>query len=131
MERLAIEPTDATLLVDFDPETAILMLRGESYPENANKFFTPVLEWLDDYFSSLDAGEKVTVDMDILYFNSSSSKALMNLFDAFDTAARQGLKLQILWRYHVENEIAQECGEEFGEDLDTARLTLCPYEDKS
>ncbi len=131
MERLSIEPTDATLLVDFDPDNAKLVLRGESYPENASKFFTPVLEWLNEYFSSLNGEEEITVDMDIVYFNSSSSKALMNLFDMFDAAARNGLNLQILWRYHVENEIALECGEEFGEDLDAAQLTLCPYEDKS
>ncbi len=130
MKRLAIAATDATLLVDFDPESARLVLSGESYPENATKFFTPLLEWLEEYFACLDTGDKVTVDMDIVYFNSSSSKALMNLFDSFDDAAKQGVQLEIFWRYHVENEIALECGEEFGEDLDAALFTLCPYEDK-
>lgn len=130
MERLSIAATDSTLLVDFDPESASLVLRGESYPENATKFFSPLLQWLEDYFSCLDTGAAVTVDMDIVYFNSSSSKALMNLFDIFDDAAMQGLELDIYWRYHVENEIALECGEEFGEDLSKARFTLCPYEDK-
>lgn len=127
MERLTIRQTDSTLYVDFDPETATLVMRGESYPENAVNYFTPILEWLNAYFANQRENTKVTVDLDIVYFNSSSSKVLMNLFDIFDDAAKNGAEISILWRYHEENEIAQECGEEFGEELEAACFTMLAY----
>ena len=86
-----------------------------------------MLEWLNAYFSSLDMGSQVKVDLDIVYFNSSSSKVLMNLFDSFEAAAKRGIRVAIMWRHHVENEIAQECGEEFGEELETATFEMISY----
>lgn len=129
MDSLYIKQSDSTLEVDFNPVTGVLCMRGESYPENALKFFAPVLAWINDYLAGLGAGDSVTVDMDIIYFNSSSSKVLMNIFDSFDSAARRGVVVSILWRHHEENEIAQECGEEFAEELEHARFALLPYED--
>ncbi len=129
MDRLYIKKTESTLEVDFNPAAAILLMRGESYPENALKFFAPVLEWLGVYLSGLEAGSRLMVDFDIVYFNSSSSKVLMNIFELFDTIAKQGVEVSILWRHHAENEISQECGEEFGEDLEFANFALLPYEE--
>lgn len=129
MEPLVIDQTDSTLGVHFAPPSGTLVMRGESYPENALKFFAPIFEWLQLYFSSLEAGSSVTVDLDIIYFNSSSSKVLMDLFDTFDAAAADGITVAIFWRYHEENEIAQECGEEFGEDLDHASFSMIAYTD--
>ncbi len=65
-----------------------------------------------------------TIDMEIIYFNSSSSKALMNLFDLFEEAAQSGKQIQINWRYHEENDTALECGEEFKEDLEAVEFNL-------
>lgn len=127
MKRLSINRTASTLEVDFDPDHGLLRMKGESYPEDAMKFFTPLQQWLNEYFTSLESGEKVVVDLDIIYFNSSSSKALMNLFDAFDEASRNGIDLGIVWRHHTENEVSQECGEEFKEDLRFARFAMLPY----
>ena len=129
MDRLFIEPTESTLHVDFDPQNGTLAMRGESYPENAIKFFSPILDWLKQYLGGLQAGARVLVNMDIVYFNSSSSKALMNCFDAFDDAARRGVRVDIAWHHHEENEIAKECGEEFGEELEAASFTIRPYKD--
>ncbi len=131
MERLVIEQTSSTLGVDFDPESSTLIMRGESYPENALKFFTPIVEWLDAYFDRLHDNDRVRVDLDIIYFNSSSSKVLMNIFSLFDAAARRGIAVSIVWRHHVENEIAQECGEELGEDLVAAAFSMVSYEGRT
>ncbi|THB63990.1 MAG: DUF1987 domain-containing protein [Desulfovibrio sp.] len=129
MKPLIIQQTNSTLHVDFNPLAALLTLRGESYPENAIRFFEPVLSWLREYFSNLSSGASVKVDMDIVYFNSSSSKALMNCFDVMDEAAGRGIEVNICWRHHVENEVAKECGEEFAEELKTAIFIMAPYKD--
>ena len=131
MERLVIGQTASTLGVDFDPQNAILIMHGESYPENAFNFFTPITSWLDTYLESLEPGAEVRMDLDIVYFNSSSSKVLMNIFDALEEAASEGINVSITWRHHIENEISEECGEEFAEELNAARFELLAYEDES
>jgi hypothetical protein len=130
MEPLVIPPTESTLSVNFDPQSATLHMQGESYPENAGNFFAPVLAWLQSYFAGLGYGDTVRVKLDIVYFNSSSSKALMNCFDLFNEAAGRGINVSILWCHHQENEIARECGEEFGEEMDRASFAMCPYGDE-
>ena len=130
MKHLHIEPTRSTLAVDFNPDQGTLVMRGESYPENALNFFTPVLAWLEKYLDSGLPASGLTLDMDIVYFNSSSSKAFMNLFDLLESAAGSGLRISINWRYHEENEVACECGEEFAEDLRNVDFRLEPYGDE-
>jgi len=131
MDRLVIEQTESTLGVDFDPREGLLAMRGESYPENAFKFFTPVLDWLENYLAGLTRGARVNVEMDIVYFNSSSSKALMNVFDYLEAAARGGVNVAVTWRYHEENEIAQDCGEEFAEEMSACAFDMAAYKGAS
>lgn len=116
MEKLKIEATKSTPLIDFDHVSGVLVIKGESYPEYAGKFYAPVFTWLTDYLAGA-GGAKTTLDMEIAYFNSSSSKALMNIFDMLEEAAKMGADITVNWRYHSANEAAEECGEEFGEDV--------------
>ena len=67
-------------------------------PENALKFFTPITTWLKSYLGTLRPGDAVRVDLDIVYFNSSSSKVLMNIFDMLDETAERGVAVRIVWR---------------------------------
>jgi hypothetical protein len=115
MELFHAVLTKSTPLIDYSPEKNTLFMKGESYPENAAKFYAPLFVWLDKALSSHEVS-KLIVDIEILYFNSSSSKALMNLFQKLGLAASQGRDVIVYWRYHPENETALESGEEFKED---------------
>ena len=129
MENLIIEATKSSPQIRFDSETRILELQGESYPENAIKFYEPVLKWIEHYLADVPERE-VILNMEILYFNSSTSKVFMNLFDMLDSAAGQGRPVTINWRFHEENEIAGECGEEFMEELDNIDFNLVEFGDR-
>ena len=63
-------------------------------------------------------------DFEIVYFNSSSSKTLMDLFELLDDAAKAGKRVVVNWRYDRDNETAKECGEEFREDVAALRFNL-------
>lgn len=116
MENLTIEPTRFTPEIVFNSENGELVIKGESYPENTSEFFKPVFAWLDDYLKS--AAEKTTnVDIELYYFNSSSSKVLMNLFERLDDAAENGKTINVNWIYEEDDEDSREFGEEFAEDL--------------
>lgn len=115
MHPYYIPATKSSPEINFDPNADKLEIRGESYPENCSQFYTPVFEWLEQYLNNTNA--PIHLDMEIQYFNSSSSKALMDLFDMLDEAAGKGKSVFVNWHYHEDNETAQECGEEFQEDV--------------
>jgi len=123
MENLVLEATQSSPQIVFDAETGVLEIKGKSYPENPAEFYAPVLRWLKDYLDLADTDE-VVVNMEVIYLNSSSSKAFLNLLQALDDAAVKGKRVTVNWRYHKENEIGLECGEEFGQDLESLTFNL-------
>jgi len=123
MENLKIEATKYTPEITFDASQNLLEIKGETYPENTAEFYAPVFTWLEEYIIQLQ-DQEVTLNLEITYFNSSSSKVLMDLFDRFESAFKDGKKITLSWIYDKENESAQEYGEEFQEDLDVLTLNM-------
>ncbi|KOR32090.1 hypothetical protein TI05_09485 [Achromatium sp. WMS3] len=128
MENLYVAATKSSPEINFDCKNNILEIKGESYPENTAKFYTPVISWLNEYVDALDA-EQVTVNIELIYFNSSSSKVLLDIFDIFDELAGQGKQITLNWIFDVENENVEEAGEEFQEDFESLTFNLVPKEE--
>lgn len=128
MENLTVEATKSTPAIFFNAQEGILEIKGKSYPENAAKFYAQVFDWVRSYLESTDK-TRVRLILEIVYLNSSSSKALLNLLDMLDGSATNGREVVITWRYHPENETALECGEEFKEDLESAIFNLVEIEE--
>ncbi len=121
-EALTLAPTERSPAVAFDPGAGRLSITGESYPEDAAGFFGPILAHLQDW---LDAeGPALTADLELVYFNSSSAKALMNLFQLFERAAAQGRQVTVNWRFAADDETMKEFGEDFSEDMVAVTFNL-------
>lgn len=118
MNNLVIEKTYSTPYVYFNAENGKLVLSGESFPENASRFYTPVIQWIGDYIKEPSA-KKIEVDFEITYFNSSTSKVFLNIFRTLEQAVEYGRDIRVNWRCNAENESSIECGEEFKEDLES------------
>ncbi|MCW2236564.1 DUF1987 domain-containing protein [Azospirillum canadense] len=123
MEPLKIPATGRTPEVDFDFAAGILRLSGESYPDDVATFFGPVFAALRSFLEK-PGDHPVRFDMELLYFNSSSAKALMNIFQMLETAARDGRSIAVTWCYEENDESMQELGEDFAEDLRHVAFTL-------
>jgi SiaC family regulatory phosphoprotein len=123
MESLEIAATDRTPAVSFDFDQHHLKIKGESYPEDVSTFYHPIFEALDTYLADLGDGS-CRFDFELLYFNSSSAKAIMMLMEKLDEASGSGASIEIYWYYDEEDDTMQELGEEFGEDLEHARFHL-------
>lgn len=123
MDNLVIEPGRFTPEIRFNSASGTLEIKGESYPENTSEFFKPVFEWLDEYLKD-DASNKTEVTIELYYFNSSSSKILMNFFERLDGAAESGKTIVVHWVYEEDDEDSLEFGEEFAEDLDHLQFSL-------
>jgi hypothetical protein len=88
MEILNIEATKSTPCVVLDSKNHIHSFSGESYPENTSEFYSPIFEWLEEYLASLDS--MATFNFEMVYFNSSTSKILMDIFDMFEESSEGG-----------------------------------------
>ncbi|MBF0316631.1 MAG: DUF1987 domain-containing protein [Nitrospirae bacterium] len=126
MDILCIQATKSTPYVCFDPTSGTFTIKGECYPENAAAFFTPIFAWLDA-FLPLGQPKTLVFDIELLYFNSSSSKALLNLFSLLERHLGCS-DINVNWRYHADNETALECGEEFKEDAPNLAFNLVELE---
>ncbi|WP_322102464.1 DUF1987 domain-containing protein [Paraburkholderia sp. J41] len=125
MENLFIAATATSPEIDFRFDQNLLSLRGESYPENAAAFYSPIIERLNEYLASCtDAA--ITVDVTLTYFNSSSTKMLFSIFDSLNETAGAGNRVHVNWYRDDEDETIFEFGEELQTDFTAIQFTDCP-----
>jgi hypothetical protein len=117
MDNLIINETKTTPRIEFLAETGTLTLSGESYPESAMQFYEPVTAWLKEFFASATA-ENVVMNVKLSYFNTSSSKCLLDLLSLLEAEHRKKRSVTVNWHYRKNDEDMEESGEEFAEDLD-------------
>lgn len=121
MKKFVLEATQYTPKIVMDPSGTISMA-GKSYPENTFEFYMPVMQWLEKYFEG-DVPKKTVVNMEIIYFNSSSSKLFFDFFDILDEN-RETNEIEINWIYDRENDSAKEAGEDFIDDFEDLTIRL-------
>ena len=123
MENINIPAGERSPEIDFDFAANTFAIRGESYPEDVNAFFGPMVQKLESYLETLN-GANVQFTFELIYFNSSTAKILMSLFETLDEAAESGNEVQVSWLHEEDDDNMQEMGEEFGEDLVHAKFEL-------
>lgn len=123
MNNLVIEKTISTPYINFNYNERKLTVLGESFPENAAKFYEPVMRWIKTYIEKIGQ-EETKMEFEIIYFNSSTSKIFMMIFNLLDKEVEKGKNIRIDWIASEENETAIECGEEFKEDLEFVEFNI-------
>jgi hypothetical protein len=117
MERYFVEATKMTPQIELDPDKKVYSLTGNSRPENPMQFYKQMFDWLNSYFES--ATEKMTFEVRMDYFNTSTSKILLDLFELFEKYA-ESKDIHVIWYYQSDDEEMQEAGEEL---LDLVELS--------
>lgn len=116
MDDLYIEPKRDTPKVEFKSSSGNLTIEGQSFPESSSDFFTPVIKWIEEF--SEKENIDITLNFKLTYFNTSSSKAILDILDILDDQYADGKKPVINWYYEKDDEDIKESGEEFAEDID-------------
>jgi len=122
MENITIEASERTPGVLFDFSQNIFCLKGESYPEDVTAFYGSILEGLEAHLEAQN-GATIQFTFDLIYFNSSTAKVVMGLFDLLDEAAEEN-DVTVTWNFEEDDDNMEEMGEEFGEDLEKAKFIL-------
>ena len=128
MDNIFIKQGTRSPEVAFDFNQNTFEIKGESYPEDVNEFYGEIMDKLEKHLSDIgDASIKFLFEF--IYFNSSTAKILMTLFELLDEAASRGNVIEIIWRYERDDDNMQELGEEFSEELKHASFTLEPMDE--
>ncbi|MCF7927451.1 MAG: DUF1987 domain-containing protein [Spirochaetales bacterium] len=115
MQKLEIDQTKSTPFVNLNPDTGLLEIGGESYPENSKEFFDPVLEWIEQFLSSEDT--EVTLRVTLSYMNTSSTKYIIEILDRLEQANEKGRPVTIEWYCDGDNDRELDTVEELKEDF--------------
>lgn len=121
MNNLIIEETIFTPRIEFNKNGTLLM-KGKSYPENSFEFFEPVMDWIEEYFES-NAQYKTIFNIEITYFNSSTSKVLFDMLDLFEENCDEH-QIEVNWIYDKDDESSKEAGEDIIEDFESLKIKL-------
>ena len=111
MDNLNLEGTAKTPSVKFDAENGVLELRGRSIPENSIEFYKPLNDWIDQYANG--PKENTIVDIKLEYFNTSSSKCILDLFKQLETLNSKGTNVSVNWYFEEDDEDMEEAGEDY------------------
>jgi hypothetical protein len=116
METLRIEQTDDSPRVILDQEDNQFEISGKSLPEDVVDFYQPVLDWLSAYREKPLA--KTVFNLKLIYFNTASSKMIMDILVIFEEMVEEGHDVLIRWHSLRSDEDMQEAGKEFDEMID-------------
>jgi hypothetical protein len=111
MESLSIEGTAKTPTVKFDGDMGVIEIKGRSIPENSIEFYKPLVDWLDKYSKVAKPLTKVNVQLE--YFNTSSSKCILDVFKKLESIHKSNNEVVINWYYEEDDEDMLEAGEDY------------------
>ena len=120
MQDIYLAPERDKPEVDFKFSQHHLTLRGESFPENALAFYGPITSALMEYLGGTQ-GQDIRVDIELRYFNSSSTKILLNLFRMLDQASSNRNVVHLNWYHDAEDDTVLDFGNDVAQDFITLK----------
>ena len=127
MEPLIIGAKEESPGVNLDKDTGKFLMFGKSFPEEARRFFDPIILWLEEYVET--PNEETIFDIRLEYYNSASSTMLLEIFYILERIiAEKDKKISICWNYLEIDDDMRDAGEEYAE-LIKIPFKFCVIED--
>ena len=111
MEPISFEGTPKTPTVNFNADDGIVEIKGRSIPENSIEFYKPLVDWLEQYKDNAQPMTKVIIQLE--YFNTSSSKCILDVFKKLEAVHKAKNPVEIHWYYEEDDEDMLEAGEDY------------------
>ena len=111
MSELHITATDRTPEIRLSIDEGVFSMKGESFPEDVSAFYGQVIVAIDQL--PVAVKKPMSVDISMVYINSSSIKAMFRIFEGFEAVRKAGHELSITWNFQDDDDIMQELGEDF------------------
>lgn len=91
---MKINSTPKTPSVSLDSDKQLLEIKGISCPENPVQFYNPIIDELQRY---LENSKTIQIYIHLDYFNTGSSKCLLNLFTMVSEHISEKSKAVVKW----------------------------------
>jgi hypothetical protein len=112
MDTLLIEGSAKTPTIKFDSNSGLVEIKGRSIPENSIEFYKPLIDWLEKY--AIKPQANTTVNIQLEYFNTSSSKCILDVFKKLENINKSGNSTVIInWHFEEDDEDMSEAGEDY------------------
>lgn len=83
----------ATPAITATWESGLVVIAGESYPENTFEIFDPLISWVETFLA--DAGRRLQLDLQLNYLNTSSIRAIIDVFELLESANSDGKEVLV------------------------------------
>nr|WP_276208039.1 biofilm regulation phosphoprotein SiaC [Halomonas socia] len=111
---LDIPGSQSAPAIQSDWQAGRLAMQGDSYPENSYELFDQVIHWVRHFLANQQ--RPLHLELALVYLNTSSVKAMMDIFDLLEEAFETGREVSVTWHYDARNERIAELADEFRED---------------
>jgi hypothetical protein len=102
MDNLIIEKANAVMpYINFNAETGICEIEGQSYITNTYAFYEPIYTWLEDFTKKTS---KIDFNIKITYFNTSSSKCILEILRILRRFRDTKGNLNVTWHLNKQDE---------------------------
>ena len=121
MENLEIQGESGVYFiptVKLKADTGICEISGESYLEDTSEFYNAITNWLEQYIREVK--KPLTFNFRLTYFNTSSSRSILDVLRVLKKFQEQGGKLTVNWYYPEDDESIAEEAEDYMKDTGLA-----------
>ena len=124
MEAYKIQGTEDSPTITLNAAENMFEFSGRSMPENAAGFYAPALSWIEEYVKN--PNPETILNIKLEYFNTASSKILLDIIMSFEKIVSTGKSLKINWYYQADDDDMLEAGEGYA-DIVEVPFTYLTY----
>lgn len=118
LKGIRLSETSKTPKVFLDHLLGKYIVSGRSLPEDAVGFYHQVTIWLHQFSESYHFDKEARFEFELEYFNTSSSKCLLDIFKIIARMHKDGKPVKIIWRFDIDDEDMEETGEDYRDLLE-------------
>jgi hypothetical protein len=103
-------PSEDEPEIILDKAKNILKFSGTSIPEDPEKLFRPVMNWVNQYVKSPNSKTRIEFMME--YYNSSTARFFVEMLEKFEELNDRTGSVSIIWKYRKDDVVMVERGED-------------------
>ena len=111
--------------VSLKAATGVCEISGESYLEDTDEFYSDIINWLEQYIK--DINNPIAFNFKLTYFNTSSSRSILNVLRVLKNYEKAGGKVAVNWFYPEDDDSIAEEAEDYMIDTQL-NINMLPFD---
>ena len=106
----------------YNEDEGLLKISGSSHYENAVEFYKPILDLLKTQIQKYP-NKKITLEFCLEYYNTSSSRRFLEMFDILENHHKNGGEAEVKWYHEPEDIDTLESGLDYASEFSFKFMT--------